>query len=152
MDLSFGPAAQSPTTARPSRPRGSLDLALGPVARASRGAPPRNPSDSDAAIRVTGAQLGKDWLEQLHEWWAQHGYYPQQAALNGEDGTVGVHLVVDRDGHVEAIELRSRSGSQWLDMGALATFRGAQLPPFPPTTPEERANLDITINYILLRR
>jgi TonB family protein len=103
-------------------------------------------------VRVEGAQVGSDWLASLHEWWDRHSYYPEEAAVAGEDGTVQVHLVVDRDGHVRSVELETRSGSKWLDLGSLAVFRGAQLPPFPLSTPEPRADLHITIQYVLLRR
>ena len=50
------------------------------------------------------------------------------------------------------VELIGKSGSQWLDLAAQAVFRGASLPPFPPNTPEPRADLDLTIRYLLYRR
>jgi protein TonB len=143
----------APPPSGPSGRRGSaIDLSPGPLALNSRGEPPRAPHDADAAIRVTGAQVGADWIQALHEWWLRHRYYPSQALVNGEDGTVQIHLSVDRYGKVQGVEMRSTSGSQWLDMAALATFRGAKLPPFPSNTPEPRADLDLTIQYILLRR
>ena len=99
-----------------------------------------------------GAHVGKDWEELLHEWWLRHGYYPDEAARKGESGQVRIHVNVDRNGRVHLVELESSSGSQWLDMGAQATFRGALLPPFPPSTPEAQADLDITIRYMLIAR
>ena len=62
--------------------------------------------------------MDADWLSDLHLWWLQHRYYPQQAAMAGEDGTVVIQVVVDRYGRVHAVDLESRSGSQWLDMAA----------------------------------
>ena len=53
---------------------------------------------------------------------------------------------------LKSVELTGRSGSQWLDLGAQAVFRGATVPPFPPSTPENQANLDLTIRYYLYRR
>ena len=91
-------------------------------------------------------------MESLHHWWIEHRYYPRQALEKGEDGMVKLHLVVDRFGHVKAAEVQSPSGSQWIDMGALATFRGANLPPFPEGTPEGTADLYLDINYYLIRR
>ena len=132
---------------------GGIDLALGPEARASRGAVPRNPIAADGVdTRVEGADLGGDWIRLLHEWWDRHAYYPPQAAAQGEDGTTQVRLVVNRSGKVEKVELKSRSGSQWLDVGSLAIFRNAMLPPFPLSTPQDRADLLLTINFILVRR
>lgn len=137
--------------APPARRGGSVDLTLGPAARNSRGEAPRGTHDREFSMKVVGAQVGDDWMEALHRWWLQHRYYPEQARANGEDGTVVLHLVVDRFGKVQAVEVQSRSGSQWIDMGALATFRGAQLPPFPQATPEDKGDVYLTINYILVR-
>ena len=129
-----------------------MDLSLGRAARDSPGAPPRDTSAAQGDIVVRGAHVGKDWEELLHEWWLQHGYYPDEAARKGDSGQVRIHVNVDRNGRVHLVELESSSGSQWLDMGAQATFRGALLPPFPPSTPEAQADLDITIRYILIGR
>ena len=141
----------APAKERTARTGAALDLGLGPAARNSRGEPPGGRQDLDSFVRVEGAQVGSDWLQQLHEWWDRHAYYPQQAAANGEDGTVRLHMVVTRNGQVQSVEVQERSGSQWLDMGSLAIFRGARLPPFPPTTPEDHADLYLTIMYTLIR-
>ncbi len=103
-------------------------------------------------MKMTGAQVGSDWYTMLHQWWEQHSFYPEQAARLGEDGTVRLHMVVDRNGNVSGLQLIGRSGSQWLDLGAQSVFRGAKLPPFPPNTPESQGNLDVTIRYFLLRQ
>ena len=144
------PGAAMPAPA--PQPRQGINLALGPVARASNGAVPRNPTSTDTTVRVEGADLGPDWIRLLHEWWDRHGYYPRQAAEQGEDGTSRVRVVVDRSGRVHEVVLEMRSGSQWLDMGSLAIFRGAMLPPFPPSTPQNEATLHLTLNFILFRR
>jgi protein TonB len=137
---------------RAMRGTGAIDLSLGRATLESNGAPPRDANANTGDIVVHGAHVGKDWIELLHEWWLQHGYYPDEARRRGEDGAVRLHVRVARDGRVEIVELESTSGSQWLDMGAQATFRGATLPPFPPNTPEATADLDLTIHYVLLRR
>ncbi|KAA5608119.1 energy transducer TonB [Rhodovastum atsumiense] len=152
--LDFGSAAvlrAAPSApASPPRMRG-MDLAIGPAARASKGAIPRNPTVANGMVRVEGADLGDDWLRQLHEWWNRHSYYPPQAAAAGEDGTTRIRVVVNRSGRVEKVELEMRSGSQWLDLGSLAIFRNAMLPPFPLSTPQDRADLLLTLNFILVR-
>lgn len=155
-DLSPGRAAVAPAPPVPPaepRPARGLNLALGPQARASNGAVPRNPDSSlSDTVRIEGADLGEDWLRALHEWWNRHGYYPRQAAAEGEDGSTRVRLRVERSGRVEEAELEMRSGSQWLDMGSLAIFRNAMLPPFPPSTPQNEVTLHVTLNFILLHR
>ena len=77
--------------------------------------------------------------------------FPRQAAESGEDGTVQVELVVNRLGKVESVEISRRSGSPWLDMAALSTWRSAQLAPFPAENTDPRVTITLTINYILLR-
>jgi TonB family protein len=149
MDTALGTNTERSQSRHLSKGTGAINLALGQAARDSMGAPPRDTSTSGDIV-VHGAHVGKDWEELLHEWWLQHGFYPEEAARRGEDGTVVIHVRVDRYGHVELVEMEHGSGSQWLDMGAQATFRGATLPPFPPSTPEPVADLDISIRYILL--
>jgi TonB family protein len=142
-------AEAAPRAARPQQRRG-LDLALGPVARASNGAVPRNTEGPTGFMRIEGADLGADWERALHDWWDRHGFYPEQAAAQNEDGTTQIRVVLDRSGKVHSVELESRSGSQWIDMGSLAIFRGATLPPFPPSTPQNEATLHLTLNFILI--
>ncbi|HET9019460.1 MAG TPA: energy transducer TonB [Acetobacteraceae bacterium] len=151
MNTSLGTNLAPSQSRQASRGTGAVDLRLGRAALESNGAQPRDTNAVSGDIVVRGAHVGKDWEELLHEWWLQHGYYPQEAARRGEDGTVSIHVNVDRYGHVHMVDLERTSGSQWLDMGAQATFRGATLPPFPPSTPEHQADLDITIRYILVR-
>lgn len=151
MNFSFGGAGPTLPSARATG-RKSNNPTLGPDIASLAGAPPTDTNRPDASIKVTGAQVGTDWMTLLHAWWNQHGYYPEQAARAGEDGTVRIHVVVNRYGRVLGVEIIGRSGSQWLDMGALAVFRDAKLPPFPPSTPEPQADLELTIRYLLVRR
>jgi protein TonB len=129
-----------------------INLAIGPTERFSTSAPTRNAHDQQSNIQVSGAQVGDDWLSQLKEWWDNHSYYPDDAASRGESGTAQVHVVVDRTGHVLSVDLVTPSGSRSLDTASLATFRGARLPPFPASTPENQAELMLTIHYVLYRR
>jgi protein TonB len=101
---------------------------------------------------ITGANLGRDWIAAYSAWVHEHLYYPEQAALNGEDGTTEVVVRIDRTGRVLSVELVGRSGSQWLDMSTTGMFRGARVPAFPPDTKEDVATVDQTIHYILRRR
>ena len=152
MQFSFGGATVDALGRRPTGRRNAIDPTIGPDIATQVGSPPTDLHRPDASIKVTGAQVGSDWAAMLHAWWNQHGYYPPQAAQNGEDGTVRIHVLVDRYGHVLGVDLIGKSGSQWLDLAAQAVFRGATLPPFPPATPEPRADLELTIRYLLDRR
>lgn len=144
MDLNF---SQAPSR-QPAAPRGSVasrsvDLALG--------APRPGPNKQEAFFDARAAKVGADWANGLAAYWRRHRFYPRQAAENGEDGTVEVELVVNRQGRVESVEVKRRSGSPWLDMAALSTWRDAQLAPFPSENTDPRVTLTLTINYILVR-
>ena len=54
-------------------------------------------------------------------------------------------------GRVQSAGIKCRSGSQVIDLAALGTWRGAQLPPLPPELAPSYT-FTITIDYILLRR
>ena len=128
-------------------PRGSVasrSLDLSP------GAPKPGPNRQEAFFDARAAKLGADWMEGVRAYWLRHRYYPQQAAQNGEDGTVDVELVVDRYGRVQSATVVQRSGSSFLDMAAVGTFRGGQLPPLPREV-EAPYKVTLTINYLLLR-
>jgi len=144
MDLNFGngtarAAPESPPVSGFSRP--SAREAVGSLARGGNSIDPVGQGDP-----------GADWRNALSAWIEAHKYYPQEAARNGEDGTVVVRVVVDRSGHVNSVELRDRSGSQWLDLAAQAMFRGAHLPPFPPNTLDPTFTFNLTMHYVLIRR
>jgi protein TonB len=145
MEFSFGNTAP--------RGRSSENPATGFLGPSAAEGEARASSQVGDSIQATGpARPGRDWFSALEAWMEAHKYYPREAAMNGEDGVVVVHVVVDRSGHVDSVELRSRSGSQWLDLGAQAMFRGAHLPAFPPDTPFPDVDLQVTIHYILIRR
>jgi protein TonB len=151
-DLTAGTTTAPRPEPAPRLPPGSMNLAIGPVARTSKGAVPVNSATPKGMVRIEGADLGEDWERALQAWWDRHGFYPRQAAENGEDGTNRLRVELDRTGRVHSVELEMRSGSQWLDMGALAVFRDARLPPFPLATPQNEATLHLTISYILIRQ
>jgi len=144
MDLSFGPAAPRPAPGRRSAVASrAIDLSPGP--------PRQGPARSDPYAEIRAANASADWNRGLMSYWLRHRYYPQQAVQDGEDGTVIIELTVNRSGRVESVELKSRSGSQWLDMAALGTFRNGQLPPFTPEMTGDRITFPIPIHYILIR-
>ncbi len=150
------PAQPSPAQPRPPAPsggvRGPLSTALGPVENIKGEPPTRNPNDENADIQVTGAQVGSDWMRQVHEWWVIHRRYPEEAARNNEQGELVVTFKVARTGQVSGFQILQHSGSQWLDVQTTATFAHAKLPPFPPTTPEDEATLTVHVLYEIYGR
>lgn len=146
MDLSFHSAQPRLAAPRSTAPRGSvasrsLDLSPGT---------PKGPNRSDVNFDYRAAKLGNDWRDGLMSYWLNHRYFPRQAAELGEDGSADVELTVDASGRVTSAVLKSRTGSQFLDMAALSTWRGARLNPLPPELAPSYT-FTITINYILLR-
>ena len=144
MDLNFGQASSR----APAPPRGSV------ASRAidfSLGAPKPGPNRSEAFFDVRAANIGADWAQGLAAYWLRHRYYPSQAAEAGEDGTVKIQIVVNRLGRVQSVEVLSRSGSPWLDMAAVGTWRNAQLAPLPAENNDPTITIPLTINYLLIR-
>lgn len=135
----FTPAAPGGSPARGGS-RG-LNLSFSPRIHGGGG--------SQASPDFSAPDAGPDWENELHAWWDRHGYFPREAAEAGEQGTVGLHLVVNHDGRVTAARLTTQSGSVWLDQGALALFRDANLPPLPPQTSKSQIPVDLRIHYIL---
>ncbi|MDT8276297.1 energy transducer TonB, partial [Roseomonas mucosa] len=157
LDLSRGPAVNlSQAVPRPNiRPNATgqgrgLDLSFNtPSPRAPRAA---SPSDLGTSVRIQGANPGADWMAAFRAWLDRNGYYPQMAAMAGEDGTATVRFTVLKNGRVQDLRLVSRSGSKWLDMGAQAMLRDKTLPPFPEGTRADSTEITLTIDYILIRR
>ncbi|GAC1341746.1 MAG: hypothetical protein NVSMB18_14450 [Acetobacteraceae bacterium] len=144
MDLSFAPAAPRPApAARGSVASRAIDLALG--------IPRVGPDRSDPNFRFTAKNASADWDRALQAYWLRHRYYPSKAVENFEEGTVVLEMTVNRTGKVESVTVSSRSGSAWLDLAAVGTFRGAQLPPLPREELQERITFPISVTYSLIR-
>ena len=135
MDLNFGPAASRAPAPRGSAGSRAIDFSLG--------TPKPGPNRSEAFFDVRARNIGADWAQGLADYWRRHRFYPPQAAATGEDGTVQVVLVVNRLGRVQSVQVKSSSGSRWLDMAAEAVWRNAQLAPLPAE------NTDPTITILL---
>ena len=130
---------ERPMTRASSRAPATLDFSLAPRAGAT---------DNSPFARIAGAHDTADWRNELSAWVRDHAYYPQQAAMNGEDGSVMVQVTAQPDGHVTSVEMESRSGSQWLDMALMGLFRDAHLPALHE---DEPITFNFTMHYILIR-
>ena len=133
----------------------SFDLSRPSSAARNAAAPPPSAAKSSTSGDVRGGEaLGTDWLNELSAYVERHKSYPIQAAQNGEEGDTTVAIVVGRDGHVGYgdVDLVTRSGSQFLDLGLMSMFRNVHLPPFPPGAPHDRERIEVTMHYYLIRR
>jgi protein TonB len=107
----------------------------------------RAPAGQNAASRGGDANNGAAWMGKLKQWWDQHSFYPKEASQTNEGGNVKVHIVIAPDGQVTSIEVVQGSGMSVLDAAAVAVFRNAHLPPFPPGTPTLPADVVVTLHY-----
>ncbi|MCQ8240865.1 energy transducer TonB [Rhizosaccharibacter radicis] len=146
MDSSFAQTVPGPPRPRIGRGGGShspVDLSLGPLVKNGKVNTPY------ATVGIKG--VSDDYAEMIGAWIRRHMYYPEDAARRGEDGPSSVHVVLDRQGRVKSIRLVSSSGSYSLDDATQGMFRGARLPDVPPDMEGDHFDIDLTINYVLLR-
>ncbi len=146
MDLSLDQSSAPP---RPRRGRsggsgGPIDLSIGPMVQNGK-------LNAPYSTRSTTRGVSDGYAEEVDAWIRHHMYYPEDAARDGEEGPSSVHVVIDREGRVRSVRLTNQSGSYRLDASTTGMFHGAQLPPVPPGIPGDHFDLDVTINYILLR-
>ena len=111
MNFSFDrptPRSRTPNQATSRAGPLTLDFSL---------APRNGASDNSPFSQLAGLKVGPDWRNELSAWVRAHAYYPQQAAMNGEDGDVMVrgHRESERarDLGRAAGRGRARSGSTW---------------------------------------
>jgi len=146
MDLSFS-QVPTPRRAQHGRAAGSsapMDLSLGPMVQGGR---LLTPYASTSSIKG----VSDDYSDEIGAWIRRHMYYPEDAAKRGEDGASHVHVVLDRQGRVKSVRLVNSSGSYALDDATQGMFRSAQLPPVPPDMSGNSFDVDLTIDYILIR-
>lgn len=134
-----------PTPGRPLSPRAPLDLAVAPRLLEGR-------ASADPSVVVRGAQVGPNWNAAFRRWLDQNLRYPIRAIEEGDSGTVRVRVTARPDGTVTGVRLTGASVSPWLNSGTTRPFPGATLPAFPPGADPNGVEIDLTVNYILIRR
>lgn len=147
MDLSLDQSSAPRRARRSGRSGGSggpIDLSIGPMVQNGK-------LNAPFATRSTTRGVSDDYSADVDRWIRRHMYYPEEAARNGEEGPSSVHVVIDRQGRVRFVRLTNQSGSYQLDAATTGMFHGSQLPPVPPDIPGDHFDLDVTINYILIR-
>ena len=147
------PAHPSPATPHRAAARSASirALAAGPTALGAStnpaGAPAHAADGQTAPSRTSDVNNGAAWLGKLKQWWDQRSVYPKEASQTNEGGSVTVRIAIAADGQVTSIEVVQGSGSSVLDTAAVAVFRNAHLPPFPPGTPPQPADVVVTLHY-----
>ena len=145
MDLSFS-QAPGPSISQRGRPSGSasaIDMSIGPLVKTGHLNTPY------ATVGIKG--VSDDYGSEIDSWIRRHLYYPPEAAEKGQDGPSHVHVVLDRSGHVKSARLVDSSGSFLLDDATTGMFRNAHLPPVPDDMKGDQFDIDLTVNYILVR-
>jgi protein TonB len=141
-------AAAARTAAREAAARDLAARAAAARAAASTaGSSVQASQGQNAASRAGEANNGAAWMGKLQQWWDQHSFYPKEASQTNEGGSVRVRIIITPDGQVTSIGVVQGSGSSVLDAAALAVFRNAHLPPFPPGTPAPAADVVVTLHY-----
>ena len=131
------PFALPPVTIlRPPPPSATAPpAAVGPPAPASaRAARPKPPPP--------------DYLSRLAAYLNSYKNYPYGARQRREQGTVRLHFVMDRAGHVLSFQVAGSSGWADLDDEARELIRRAQpLPPVPKDYPGETLDLIVPVVF-----
>ncbi len=95
--------------------------------------------------------IGADYMAVLHKWVEAHGYYPNAASAQDQEGNAVVEFTVDRSGHVTGAHLLQSSGSPFIDQAWFQLFADNDLPPFPPGTKADHVTVDYTGEFQLIR-
>jgi len=141
----FNLSQPRPVPGRPTGPRAPLDLSVDSRFLEGR-------TSADPVVQVRGAQVGPNWSNAFRRWLDQNLRYPPQAVQEGDSGTVRVRIIADPDGTVRSVRLLQQSASPWLNSGTTRPFAGARLPAFPPGADPNGVEVDLTVNYVLIRR
>lgn len=141
------PVPPPPPVAQVHPPRAPPQRAPARAAGNPTGAPAHATAGQNAAGGTNNANSDAAWMGKLKQWWDLHSYYPKEASQTNEGGNVKVHIVIAPDGQVKLVEVVQSSGLSVLDAAAIAVFRNARLPPFPPGTPVQPADVVVMLHY-----
>ncbi len=136
------PARSAPPGRRQAQ---GLDLTVDP--RLAEGA-----ASTDPSVRVIGAPVDSGWSAAFRDWMNRNLRYPMRALELGESGTVRVRVIAEPNGQVRSVQLTGPSTSPSLNFGTTFPFSGATLPAFPPPADPNGVTIDLTVNYVLIRR
>lgn len=97
----------------------------------------------------TSEQRTESYITRIIGWIGRHKYYPQGARSSGAQGTVRLHLVVDRSGQVR-VAIAESSGSPALDQAAIDMVkRSLPLPAMTKDMLRTRLEIILPVDYTL---
>lgn len=114
--------------------------------------PPAERIAEEARQGTTGgvADTPPDYRDRIRAWLERHKDYPRRARRLGQEGTVELHFVMDREGRVLEWEIRATSGYRLLDDAVAEMIERANpLPAMPSDMAVERLALTVPINFQL---
>lgn len=104
--------------------------------------------DNTAGGGLPGAT--RDYAATLLAWLEQHKQYPRLARMRRQQGTVMLHVVIDRQGKVLAHRIEKGTGYPALDNEVLQMIQRAQpLPAMPDTMDKEVLELVVPVQFFL---
>jgi TonB family protein len=100
-------------------------------------------------VTASNATQGQSqYLLRLWRFTLQYMRFPRNSLLSGQGGVVLVHVVIDRGGMADLIEIDTSSGNPELDAAALDVIRRAQpLPLFPDNLASDYFSTVIRLGY-----
>ena len=108
-------------------------------------------SDGDPG-QPSGGALGEeaDYLARVRAWLERHKRYPSRARLLRQEGTALLYLAMDREGKLQAYEVRQSTGHELLDRALVAMIRRAQpLPRMPDSMTRSRLEVIVPVEFVL---
>ncbi|QCE34005.1 energy transducer TonB [Acetobacteraceae bacterium] len=105
------------------------------------------PYISSTTIKGVSSGYGAE----LDTWIREHISYPDDAVRQEMEGASAVHVRLDRKGNVQQVFIKGSSGYGTLDMATVSIFKDQKLPDVPEDMKGDHFDIDIQVNYLLVR-
>ncbi|QCE33177.1 energy transducer TonB [Acetobacteraceae bacterium] len=105
------------------------------------------PYSSSSTIKGVSSDYGAE----LDAWIRNHIFYPDDAVRQELEGATSVHVRLDRKGHVQQVFVKGPSGVASLDVATVSIFQGQKLPDVPEDMKGDHFDIDVQVNYLLIR-
>lgn len=143
------PPQKPPSSALPNPERvAAVQTTSPPADNNSTSSTTSNQSQSETVGKLRDAPA--DYRATLGAWLARHKNYPRRARRLHQEGTVVLHVVMDRNGRVLEWKIRSSSGSDLLDTAVEEMIKRANpLPALPDTMTASTLEFSVPVNFAL---
>jgi len=116
--------------------------------RGAKDRPESGDGDTGAGGGIPGAK--RDYFALLSAWLERHKQYPSRAQRRGQEGTVYLRFVVDREGKVLSYRIERTSGHDLLDREVEKMIRrAAPLPAMPNQLAQSRLELVVPVSFYM---